>query len=160
MIRRWFILVFLCLIILILLKDLYREAIVYNPLRGIEAKVQEAINNSGKVLPVFESGWGKEIAENNLFSPSRSPVQPKSQIQMKGVEPPKKPEMHLKGIVLDQSGDYIAYIEKDKAKAVPVRKGDKLDDVEVIDIKEKSVDLKWNEETISLSISKIKTIKK
>lgn len=162
MIRRWVILGFLCLVVAILLKDLYKEAIMYNPLQGIEAKGREAVSNGKELSPVFETGWGKEIAENNLFSPTRSPVQPKPppQFQMKPVEPPKRPDMNLKGVVCDQLGDFIAYIEKDRAKAVPVRKGDSLDDVEVIDIKEKSVELRWNEETISLSLEKVKTIKR
>jgi len=161
MIRRWAILVFLCLISIILLRDLYKEAIVYNPLQGIEAKGRGAVN-SKELLPGFKAGWSKEIIDNNLFSPTRNPVQlqPKAQTQMKPIEMPKRPEMTLKGIVLDQFGDYIAYIEKDRARPVPVRKGDRLDDVDVVDVKQKSVELRWNEETISLSLEKIKTIKR
>ena len=67
--------------------------------------------------------------------------------------------MNLKGIILDQFGEYIAYIEKDKAKAVAARKGDRFDDVEVVDVQQKSVELKWNEENILLSLDRIKTIK-
>jgi hypothetical protein len=161
MIRRWFVLGLLCLVIVVLLKNLYKEAIMYNPFHGIEATARAGMNNTKEALPAFEAGWGKEIIDNNLFSPTRSPVQPRSQVQMKGMEaPPKRPEMFLKGIILDTSGEYVAYIEKDKVKAVPVRKGDKLDDVEVIDVNQKNVELKWNEEMISLSLEKIKTVKK
>lgn len=163
MIRRWVILGFLCLVVLVLLKNLYKEVIMYSPLQGIETKSREAINNIRQVLSVSEAGWGKEIIDNNLFSPTRSPVQFSPQaawLQMKPIEPHKKPEMYLKGIVLNQFGEYIAYIEKDRAKAVPVRKGDRLDDVEVVDVKDKGIELRWNEEIISLSLYKIKTIKR
>lgn len=160
MIMRRVILVFLCLAVLVLSVDMYKEAIIYNPLKDIEISGREAANNGKKALPVFEAAWGKEIADNNLFSSTRSPVQPKPQLQGKAAEPPKRPEMNLKGIILDQFGEYVAYIEKDKVKAVPVRKGDRFDDVEVVDVQQKSVELKWNEEKILLSLDRIRTIKR
>lgn len=161
MIIRWVILVFLCLAVLVLSVDMYKEAIIYNPLKSIEISGREAANNGKKALQVFEAAWGREIVENNLFSSTRSPVQPKPQLpQGKALEPPpKKPEMNLKGIILDQFGEYVAYIEKDKAKAVAARKGDRLDDVDVLDVQQKSVELRWNEENILLSLERIKTIK-
>ncbi|MEK6651993.1 MAG: hypothetical protein AABY50_03585 [Nitrospirota bacterium] len=160
MIIRWVILVFLCLAVLVLSIDMYKEAIIYNPLKSIEISGREAANNGKKALPVFEAAWGREIVENNLFSSTRSPVQPKPQPQGKAAEPPKRPDMNLKGIILDQFGEYIAYIEKDKAKAVAARKGDRFDDVEVVDVQQKSVELRWNEENIVLSLDRIKTIKR
>ncbi|MEK7197229.1 MAG: hypothetical protein AAB151_06155 [Nitrospirota bacterium] len=163
MIIRWVILVFLCLAVLVLSVDMYKEAIIYNPLKSIEISGREAANNGKKALQVFEAAWGREIVDNNLFSSTRSPVQPKpqSQAQDKAAEqPPKRPDMNLKGIILDQFGEYIAYIEKDKAKAVAARKGDRFDDVEVVDVQQKSVELRWNEENIVLSLDRIKTIKR
>ncbi len=153
---------FLCLVVLVLLRDFYKETIMYNPLQEIEVTVKKASNAVGQIPSVPEKGWSKEITEDNLFSPTRSPLLPKppqSQLQMKLVEPPKRPDMVLKGVVLDQFDEYVAYIEKDRARAVAARKGDRLDDVEVVDVKQKSVDLKWNDETISLTLDKIKTIK-
>ena len=160
MIIRWVILVFLCLAVLVLSIDMYKEAIIYNPLKNIEISGREAANNGKKALQVFEAAWGREIVDNNLFSSTRSPVQPKPQLQGKAAEPAKRPEMNLKGIILDQFGEYVAYIEKDKVKAVPVRKGDRFDDVEVVDVQQKSVELKWNEEKILLSLDRIRTIKR
>ncbi len=165
MIIRWVILVFLCLAVLVLSIDMYKEAIIYNPLKSIEISGREAANNGKKALQVFEAAWGKEIVDNNLFSSTRSPVQPpppqpQGKAAEKAAEPPKRPDMNLKGIILDQFGEYVAYIEKDKAKAVAARKGDRLDDVEVVDVQQKSVELKWNEENILLSLDRIKTIKK
>lgn len=161
MIIRWVISGFLCLAVLVLSVDMYKEAIIYNPLKSIEISGREAANNGKKALPVFEAAWGREIVDNNLFSSTRSPVQPPPlQPQGKAAEPPKRPDMNLKGIILDQFGEYIAYIEKDKVKAVPVRKGDRFDDVEVVDVQQKSVELRWNEENILLSLDRIKTIKR
>lgn len=161
MIIRWVISGFLCLAVLVLSVDMYKEAIIYNPLKSIEISGREAANNGKKALPVFEAAWGREIVDDNLFSSTRSPVQPKPQPQDKAAEqPPKRPDMNLKGIILNQFGEYIAYIEKDKVKAVPVRKGDRFDDVEVVDIQQKSVELRWNEENILLSLDRIKTIKR
>jgi len=161
MIIRWVISGFLCLAVLVLSVDMYKEAIIYNPLKSIEISGREAANNGKKALPVFEAAWGREIVDNNLFSSTRSPVQPPPpQPQGQAAEPPKRPDMNLKGIILDQFGEYIAYIEKDKVKAVPVRKGDRFDDVEVVDVQQKSVELRWNEENILLSLDRIKTIKR
>ncbi len=135
---------------------------MYNPLDGIDIVIKEkSAGDMTESMPMFAKGWSKDIVDSNLFSPARSYIQPKqSLLQIKQVEPPRRPELNLKGIALDQSGEYIAYIEKDKAKAIPLRKGDKLDDVEVVEVRQKSVDLKWNEEAISLSLEKIKTIKR
>ncbi|MBI4689897.1 MAG: hypothetical protein HY754_06485 [Nitrospirae bacterium] len=134
---------------------------MYDPMQGVEARGSEVVNSSKEPAPVYKTGWGNEIVDKDLFSPTRTYVQPqpKSLVPVKPVELPKRPEVNLRGIVFDQYGDYIAYLEKDRAKPVPVRKGDKLDDIEVVDVKQRSVELRWNEETISLSLDKIKTIK-
>jgi len=152
---------FLCLVVLVLLRDFYKETIMYNPLQEIDVTVKKASNAVGQISSVPEKGWSKDITESNLFSPTRTPVMPRPKMPpgFKPPEPPKRPDMVLKGVVLDQFDEYVAYIEKDKARAVAARKGDRLDDVEVVDVKQKSVDLKWNDETISLTLDKIKTIK-
>jgi hypothetical protein len=161
MIRRWFILILLSVVVLVLMIDFYNIVKDYNPLLEIEINSNKIGTIYGKDgLPVFKAGWTKEILDNNLFSPTRNPVLPKPQVQLKPADMPKRPELSLKGIVLDSFEEYVAYIEKDRAKAIPVRKGDRLDDVEVMDIKQRSVELRWNEEIISLSLDKIKTIKK
>ncbi|TAL26518.1 MAG: hypothetical protein EPN94_03065 [Nitrospirae bacterium] len=161
MIIRWAILGLLCFAVLALSIDMYKEAIIYDPLKNIEVSGRETANNGKQASPVFEAAWSKDIADNNLFSSSRSAVQPKPQpLQGRPPEPPpKKPELYLRGIILDQFGDYVAYIEKDRAKATAVRKGDRFDDVEVVDVQQKSVELRWNEENILLSLDRIKTIK-
>lgn len=108
------------------------------------------------------AAWNAAIHEKNLFSPERTYREPKPVpiVIPKPVEPPpKRPEIALKGIVLDTFGDYVGYIEINQAKPVPVRKGDKIEDVEVVDVQEKRVMLKWMTEAITLSMDKIKTIR-
>lgn len=163
MIRKWFILGLLCIVVVILLRDLYKEVIAYNPLADIEFQVRENSAGTKQADAAVKTGWSREIIDNNLFGPSRTPIMPpppKPPGPIKPIEIPKRPDMSLKGIILDQFGDYVAYIEKDKSRPVQVRQGDRLDDVDVIEIKQKSVELRWNDETIFLSLDKIKTIKK
>ncbi|MEW6214518.1 MAG: hypothetical protein AB1478_04845 [Nitrospirota bacterium] len=143
--------------------NFYREALSYNPMSGLPKKDQA---NKGIILitpPEFKTGWSKNIMEKNIFSRSRLYIEPKPVVPgpiAPPPPPPKRPELVLKGIIFDIFGDYVAYIEKDRTKSVPVRKGDRLDDVEVIDITVKKVVLKWNAETIELNMDKIKTISK
>ncbi|GAB4484861.1 MAG: hypothetical protein OHK006_09920 [Thermodesulfovibrionales bacterium] len=118
----------------------------------------------GRTLKVRKSdgAWSAAIHEKNLFSPDRTYVEPKPIpiVVPKPVEPPpKRPEVVLKGIVLDTFGDYIGYIEIDQAKPTPVRKGDKVEEIEVLDVQEKKVVLQWKTEQMTLSMDKIKTIR-
>lgn len=106
--------------------------------------------------------WSAAIHEKNLFSPDRTYVEPKPIpiVIPKPVEPPpKRPEIALKGVVLDTFGDYVGYIEINQAKPVPVRKGDKVEEIEVLDVQEKKVVLQWMTEQMTLSMDKIKTIR-
>lgn len=111
-------------------------------------------------VPAFQPGWTADIHEKNLFSPGRTYHEPKpvAALPVAPVEPPKRPEIVLKGVILDSFGDYVAYIEVDKGKSVPMRKGDKTDNVELIDISGRKAVLKWNNEIMNLSLDKIKTI--
>jgi hypothetical protein len=165
MIRRWLILSVMVLIFLYVSWNFYGEVLSYNPLSSL-SKGEQA--NKGVMLitiPEFKTGWSRDIVEKNIFSQSRTYAEPKPIItEVKPPPPPppppppKRPELVLKGVILDNYGDYVAYIEKDKTKAVPVRKGDMLDDVEVVDIAVKKVVLRWNAETIEFNMDMVKTI--
>ena len=113
-------------------------------------------------MPLVKSrhspAWDKSISEKNLFSPSRTYREPKPITARALVEPPRRPDLALKGIVLDTYGDFIAYLEINQARPVPLRKGDKVEDIEVTDISEKRVVLKWNGETITMSVERVRTI--
>ena len=160
MIRKLFFLGVACTLFLFTIWSFYNDALTYDPLAGFSAKKTKP---SGAVGPqnVYKPAAGKEMYEKNLFSPARALVIPKPVVpasQMAVVEPPKRPELALKGIVLDNFGDYVAILEIDKARAVQMRKGDKNDSIEVADIMARTVVLKWNDELINLSLDKIKTI--
>lgn len=136
------------------------NAIFYNPLsdstiREIKPRKDEAV-----LIPPYAPAWKSIIYEKNLFSPSRSYKRSVTATEAPVVPPPARPAVVLKGIIVDPFGDYIAYIAIDQLKAVPMRKGDKIEGVELINISERKVMLQWNTEKINLTMDKIKTIKK
>jgi hypothetical protein len=139
--------------------DFYAGALQYNPLANLSVKKTktQAFEISA---PKYSPSWGAVIYEKNLFSPARGYVAPKPYVPPPPPPPPPpvKPDMDLQGIVLDPDGEYVAYISFNKAKAVPAMKGDEINDVEVVDINEMAVMLKWNGENITLSLNRIKTI--
>ncbi len=140
--------------------NFYTDALSYDPLADA-SPVKSRVRTLQISVPKYTPAWGKEIYEKNVFSPARGYVPPPKPIIPTAPPPPpppKKPDMDLKGIVLDPYGDWIAYISIDNANPVPLRKGDKTDDIEVVDINEMSVVLKWNGENITLSLNRIKTI--
>ncbi len=136
----------------------YVNALAYDPLDE-EAVKHAKIKESVVTKSVYAPAWGEEIHEKNLFSPQRSYQEPKPvPVGPPPVELPKRPELVLKGIVLDTFGDYVAYVEINQARATPLRKGDKIEGVEVSDVTEKKVVLKWYTEMITMSIEKVKTL--
>lgn len=157
MIRKLFILGAVLCMFLYTIWNFYSEAIRYNPLSAVSVKQQREKAPEG-IISRYSPAWTKEILDKNLFSPGRRYSEPKPVIMTVPVPPPRRPELALRGIILDTFGDYVAYIEIDNARAVPMRKGDKVQDIEVTDIAERKVVLKWNNEAINLSIEKIKTL--
>jgi hypothetical protein len=139
--------------------DFYTGALRYDPLANVSLR-KPRMQSMEISAPKYQLSWDKVIYEKNLFSPARGYVEPKPFVPPLSPPPPPpvKPQMDLTGIVLDPYGDYIAYISIDRAKAVPMRKGDRIGDVEVVDINEMSVVVQWNRENITLSLNRIKTI--
>jgi len=140
--------------------NFYTGAIRYNPRSEVSKKRSAGKGVESLLFFKYSTAWNQDIHEKNLFSPYRSYIEPKpvSSINVPPPPPPRKPEMALKGIVLDLFGDFVAYMEIDKAKALPMRKGDKTEDIDVVDVSDRKVVLKWNNEIIELSVDKIKTI--
>jgi len=117
-------------------------------------KLERPLMTSPFPVPRDKEMWKRDPFAYKLnISPERSDLSAEA-------FPSEMPHLVLKGIVSDTFGEYICYIEIDRAKAVPMRKGDKLDDIKVIDISSRNVVLKWHGETISLSNGAIKTIDK
>jgi hypothetical protein len=158
MIRKLAVLVLIACVAVFAAWKFYVNAIAYDPLEEGSVK-HSKIKESVLAKSVYSPAWGKEIHEKNLFSPTRTYTEPKPPpVVAPPVEPPKRPELVLKGIVLDTFGDYVAYLEINQAKAIPLRKGDKVEEIEVTDITERKVVLKWYNDTITMSIEKVKTL--
>ena len=66
------------------------------------------------------------------------------------------PELKLNGIIINQYGEYVVYIRKARALLPALMKGDRYENLHVLDISQKSVDLLWDEQEIRLSMEKIK----
>ena len=158
MIRKNALLAAVLLLFIFISWNFYVKALSYDPLKESRAKQIKPRKTGAETSMKYTPAWSKEIHEKNLFSPNRTFIEPKPVVTMPFVPPPKRPELILKGIVLDNFGDYVAYIEIERSKAIPMRKGDKTDEIELVDISERKVVLKWNAENINLSIEKVKTI--
>ena len=160
MIRKAFIMTLLSVVFIYLAWNFYLTAIVYDPL-GSVSPAQIKDNGFDPTASLTHSNaWTKEIYEKNLFSPSRSYSEPRpvALTNTPFIPPPMRPNLVLKGIVSDTFGDFIGLIEINQSKAIPMRKGDKIEDVELTDITSRQVVLKWSGEKIVLNLDKIKTI--
>ena len=158
MIRKLFILGAVFLLFVYTIWNFYSGALSYDPLSAVSVK-QPKEKEHAEIASTYRPAWTKDILENNLFNPGRTYNEPKPvSVSVPAPPPPRRPELALRGVVLDTYGEYVAFIEIDNGKAVPMRKGDKIQDIEVIDIFARRAVLQWNSETINLSIEKIKTL--
>ncbi len=137
--------------------NFYTQAFLPDPLARIQA---EGVRQQGREPGTgkeYRPAWGNGISENNLFSPERTYRERKPVAAVPAV-PEKRPEFVLKGIVVDSYGEYVAYLEIDKSKPLAVRKGDKIEKTEIVDVSARQAVLKWNGEEIDLSLERIRTI--
>jgi hypothetical protein len=114
-----------------------------------------------------QSAWGQEILENNLYSPQRLASSAAKDIEpIEKIEPSIErivkdtpiPILNLSGIIENQHGELVAYIQKDKDEAVPLREGDRLDEFKVVEITNRKVKLLFRGEEITLTLSQIETL--
>lgn len=159
MIRKAVMLALVALLFVYTVWHFYAGAVAYDPLADVVAG-KRAAQPEGHETAVAgpAAAWTPSIHENNAFSPLRTYRPPKPAVSEAAAQKPKRPDIVLKGIVLDRFGDYVAYIAVDKAKALAMRKGDKSGDVELKDVSDKRAVVKWYDEMIDLSLEKIKTI--
>ncbi len=157
MIRKIVLLAVVFVLFLFAVWNFYSKALVFNPLSGLGAGQAGQQDREKAVAASYRPAWSKEIVEKNLFSPGRTYREPKP-VSHAALVPEKRPEFVLRGIVLDAFGEYVAYLEIDKSKAVAVRKGDKIEKTEIVDVSARQAVLKWNDEIIDLSLERIKTI--
>lgn len=160
MIRKAFFLTAASLLFLYLAWEFYNGAIRYDPLAGIPVK-QGRAKGPAFLGTDFTAAWSKEIHEKNLFSPLRGYVEPRPVPVVTAPPPPPpppRPELALRGVVRDGLGEYVGFIEINQSKAIPMRLGEKVEGIEVIDISERRVVVKWLAESITLSLRNVKTI--
>jgi hypothetical protein len=166
MIRQWFILGMLSLLAAGLFWDFLNKAVLYSPLAEMES-TEKAADEKAVSEDAFKSAWGKEILENNLFSPQRIASSAAKDIEpIEKIEPSIErivkdtpiPILNLSGIIENQHGELVAYIQKDKDEAVPLREGDRLDEFKVVEITNRKVKLLFRGEEITLTLSQIETL--
>ncbi len=137
----------------------YQNVIKYKPIyvatqKG-EAEKSEKTFQEPKKVSVEQS-----LLEKNLFNPDRTYVE-KAEEEEKTeevTEPKQMPQLQLKGIVLNQYDEYVAIISINNKKPVMLRVGEKVEDIEVVEISDRAVELNWLGEPITLTMDKIKTL--
>jgi hypothetical protein len=159
MIRKWFIMGVLVLLCAFVFTEFLSHAVFYDPMeevKGVEkTKVEEV-----KPEEAFRKAWRSAIRRRNLFSPSRSAEEPRPVVETRP-EPPKppppppppQPRFTLNGIIVNQYGEYVAYVQKGNEQPMALREGDRLGDTRVVSITETAVELRWMNETITLTLS-------
>lgn len=87
-----------------------------------------------------------------IFVSRRYTEMPEHDLQVIAPPPPERiPEMVLKGIIKHDDGTYTAFIEIDKV-VIPLRKGEGIDNISVIDITERRISIKWKDQQLQLSL--------
>lgn len=163
MIRKIFMIVILALVFMYITWNFYSKALRYNPLAEISVANPGSKGSDKRISSKYKPAWSKIIYEKDLFSQRRSYMKEQKPVPA-DITPGKVeavwPDVVLRGIVYDLSGDYVAYIEINRSRPVAMRKGDKIEDIEIVDISARKVVLKWNEQTVKLNMGKVRTIKK
>ncbi|RMG72574.1 MAG: hypothetical protein D6710_04615 [Nitrospirae bacterium] len=139
----------------------YQNVIKYKPVQippeGEKKEKMVTVESKTKVVEIKES-----LLQKNLFNPERTYVEKtEEEVVQEEPEPPKQmPSVELKGIILNQYDEYIAVLSINNQKPVMLRTGDKIEDIEVVEISDRTVELQWFDEPILLTMDKIKTLEK
>jgi hypothetical protein len=160
MLRKSILIALIISALMLSLINFYQNVIKYTPVTLVTEDQKEAAPED-EVLTVAHGAWKEDILKLNIFSPTRSFAEkrePVVKIEPLIEKPVKRPELKLMGIVLNQYDEFVALIEKDGQMAPAVRVGENLEDIEVLDIKEDSVSLLWNRETINLMLRRVKRL--
>ncbi len=129
-------------------------AVSYEPGAYLDERTQLEIEKDKK-----KSVEGARILNTEdikrLFIPESARKMPEEDLKVVAPPPPpqieKVPEMVLRGILRHDDGSYTAFIEIDKV-VIPLRKGEGIDNISVLDITERRVSIKWKEQRLELSL--------
>ncbi len=153
-----------------LLWDFSDRALLYSPLSTSPIQTVTATDTGEKDEDKFEAAWGVEIVEKNLFNENRServsPTDsafgindmPDSDAATRGQA--VRPEIILSGIIKNQFGERVAYLQIGKDDAVGARKGEAVQEFKVVDIQQRTVSLGWRGSTFELTLSSNPLIKR
>lgn len=160
-------------LLILLLWDFASNALFYHPLeKHVSLQKNDDAQTMGET-PQHETSWGTAIVEKNLFSETRTsrsatttpdyesratsePVASMQQEQLTEV----RPNVKLSGIIKNQFGEYIVYLQVASDAPVGLRRGESLMDLKVVDIEKRKVTLKWKDSTFELSMSGQSLIKR
>lgn len=135
----------------------YREAIAYSPseITGMRNQKPEPgeqksyLKEKKDTIPSINGVITKLFGIEEI----KMPEKPLTVVAPPPPPPPEPPpQMVLKGIILEPDGRYRAFIEIDGKKMLSLRAGEGVDNIIVNDIKERSVSLRWKDQTMELSI--------
>jgi len=135
----------------------------YDPLADAAGSVA-TVNRTAGDLPAYDyrATEGRDIFEKNLFHPSRAGVtapppvvreEPVPEVIEEPVPPPEPmPQISLKGILEDPSGERVALISLNNERSKPYRVGDMFNNFEVVEIGILEANLTWKGEPVDLKL--------
>jgi len=156
----------------LLLWDFGNRALFYHPLAVSGESTRPATPEKEEGKPGLKTTWGVEIEQKNLFSESRavriSPADaafgfntaPMQDAAANGPPVEVRPNIILSGIIINQFGEYVAYLKFDGQEPVGIRKGETVEGVKVISLDERSVSLDWKGSGFELTLSNQPLIKR
>lgn len=150
--------IILCTVMVFLSARFLKQALLYDPIDKLNTESGRGEVNEERPHGGFHPAWTKAILEKNLFSRDRGYVPPVIPVSAPPPPPPVKPEFTLKGIIME-NGRETAIIEN-KGITYALRQGDVLEEAELMRIEGKTIIFKWMEEEITLSMEKVRTIKR
>jgi len=135
----------------------------YDPLADASGSVGTVSRTLGD-LPVddYRPTEGRDIYEKNLFHPTRTGIsapppvvrdEPAPEVIEQPAPPPEPmPQILLKGILEEPSGERVALISINNERSKPYRVGDMFNDFEVIEIGILEASLTWKGEPVDLTL--------
>jgi len=156
--------IFIALIVFLLLSAAYfAKAILYRVPEPVPVEQKKEIQKETDVKAVQKRRDYSIIRSKNVFSPDRSEqkeTDTAAQMEMTEMPPAAAPQLDLKGIVQDASGEFTAYVSVSGEKARPMHVGERVDNLKVVSITITDVTMKWFEQEIKLTLSKVKSVGK
>jgi hypothetical protein len=160
MIARWAAIGVLGALALFLAWDFTRGVLLYDPL-GQVALETEVTETQASAPGEFRPGWNEAIVRKNLFREDRGqtpPSPPPSALNSAAAGAPeptvpdRAPNVKLNGIIKNQFGEYVAYVQIETAPAIALRAGDMVSGLNVERVDQRSVVLLFGPQRLELTL--------